>query len=80
MCERVLTIRPDPNRPGQFVTDLLTVAEHHAQAAGDLALVSELLLAAAIAAAERSGTARSLASTMLQASVAIDRRHGRLTN
>lgn len=66
----------DPERPGQFVGDLLAVAETHATAAGSITIAADLLLAAAIAAAERHGTAPALATELMRASAAVDRRHG----
>lgn len=54
--DKPLTLPPvDEARPGQFVQELLDLAERHAAATGAASAAPGLLLAATVAAAERYG-------------------------
>lgn len=63
-----LTLPPvDPERPGQFVNELVALAERHAGASGSAGVAPGLLLAATIAAAERHGHGIGIGAQMVAA-------------
>lgn len=56
----------DPERPGQFVAELLALAERHAAAVGSASAAPGLLLAATVAAAERYGQGVGIGVQMVE--------------